>query len=448
MVEFAQQLYGSDVGIDPAEAVQARVKDPLWFLARQWQVGEFAAENGGRPARVALDWSEFALRTVDRTAAAGGGDDAEEPVDLDAPLEWAVEREGAAGDSPAWRAEALEHVFDLGTDAHTLRATEYTGPRLDWYGVDLAAVTSAAPTSTGTRRVVPTQLSVPGAPHPRWWRVEDPGTYLDSPNDPEPNVLSVLLPELGYVDVNDWYLVPLAQRAGTLRRITEVTVVDSFGVVTTVPAFDPQGWQVFTLAPVAGVDPVESRDLLFVPNCAIDIVDNDDVEDVRFLLDDHANVVWAVEQAYRDESGQLVRDGGAPAADPDGSAPDPDTEDAEQAALSAFRFAAAPPRAWIPYLPRVARATDGEVSELYLRRGRTDPDASSVHPQYRTQLVAEAWRINQHEVPPDGIRVRRLHRYARGSDGRGFFWVGRRAEPAPKSMLPRTFFDYLTSPPR
>jgi hypothetical protein len=200
MVAFAQQLYGADVSVQLAEAVQARVKDPLWFLARQWQVGEFAAENGGRPASASLDWSEYALRTVTRVLDGTGEG---EPVNLDAPLEWAVEREGAAGDSPAWRSAALEHGFELRTDAHTLQASEYTGPGLDWYNVDMTATMDggptppSAPTSTGTRRVVPTQLAVPGAPHPRWWRLEDPDTYLDSPNDPEPNVLSVLLPELG-----------------------------------------------------------------------------------------------------------------------------------------------------------------------------------------------------------------------------------------------------------
>src|SRR5215213_4049788 len=97
MVDFAQQLYGADSSVRLAEAVQARVKDPLWFLARQWQVGEFTAENGGGPAWVSIAWSEFALVTLNRSGA-------DEQVDLDAPLEWAVEHEEPNGDSPAWRA--------------------------------------------------------------------------------------------------------------------------------------------------------------------------------------------------------------------------------------------------------------------------------------------------------------------------------------------------------
>ena len=34
---------------DPAVGLQARLHDPLWMLARQWQVGEFAGEDAGSP---------------------------------------------------------------------------------------------------------------------------------------------------------------------------------------------------------------------------------------------------------------------------------------------------------------------------------------------------------------------------------------------------------------
>ena len=30
-----------------ADALQARVRDPLWMLTRQWQFGEFQGENTG-----------------------------------------------------------------------------------------------------------------------------------------------------------------------------------------------------------------------------------------------------------------------------------------------------------------------------------------------------------------------------------------------------------------
>ncbi len=39
---------------DPARALEAQVRDPAWFLARQWQFGEFIAEDTGSPAFVQL----------------------------------------------------------------------------------------------------------------------------------------------------------------------------------------------------------------------------------------------------------------------------------------------------------------------------------------------------------------------------------------------------------
>src|SRR5215472_12622136 len=34
--------------------LQAQVRDPLWLLARQWQVGEFAGDDAGSPVQAAM----------------------------------------------------------------------------------------------------------------------------------------------------------------------------------------------------------------------------------------------------------------------------------------------------------------------------------------------------------------------------------------------------------
>ena len=43
--------------VDFAVALQARVRDPLWMLARQWQVGEFQGEDAGSPVAARLEMS-------------------------------------------------------------------------------------------------------------------------------------------------------------------------------------------------------------------------------------------------------------------------------------------------------------------------------------------------------------------------------------------------------
>ena len=73
---------------DFAEGLRAEVRDPLWMLARQWQMGEFDADDGGSPvvAEVA-----YAASPIESYRARSG---AAVPVDdASGPLEAMVERE-------------------------------------------------------------------------------------------------------------------------------------------------------------------------------------------------------------------------------------------------------------------------------------------------------------------------------------------------------------------
>ena len=53
-----KRLEGSGVSLDLTPGLEARVADPLWFLARQWQTGEFSGEDAASPVEVTaeVDW--------------------------------------------------------------------------------------------------------------------------------------------------------------------------------------------------------------------------------------------------------------------------------------------------------------------------------------------------------------------------------------------------------
>ena len=106
---------------DPSPGIEARVHDPLWLLARQWQLGEFEGEDAGTPLTV---------RVVTRTTALdrwAPGDEAQgrafgrEQRDLLEPL---VEREPVDLASPGLRARAeaaatlLARLDDAGLGPH------------------------------------------------------------------------------------------------------------------------------------------------------------------------------------------------------------------------------------------------------------------------------------------------------------------------------------------
>ena len=48
---------------DLRDTLAAPVRDPLWTLARQWQLGEFIAEDGGAAATVQISWATAPLRS-------------------------------------------------------------------------------------------------------------------------------------------------------------------------------------------------------------------------------------------------------------------------------------------------------------------------------------------------------------------------------------------------
>src|SRR5688500_15736849 len=56
---------------DPRPGIEARVHDPLWFLGRQWQLGEFEGEDAGTPLTVRVVTRTVA---IDRSAAGDGGE--------------------------------------------------------------------------------------------------------------------------------------------------------------------------------------------------------------------------------------------------------------------------------------------------------------------------------------------------------------------------------------
>lgn len=431
-VSTTQQLVGFNTSGNIADALAARLKDPLWMLARQWQTGEFEAENGGRPTFLSIMSREVLIDTINH-----GG--TSEKVSPDTPLDFVVERETNDGASTAWNSEALEYTFAASGDGTALVATEYHGRNLDWYHFDVASrETPTQSIETVETRMVPTQLTFRGAPHPRWWRFEDGDAYFDSPFDPEPNALSMLLPEFFFIDINNWYIAPLLQTAGTIREIQSLEVVDSFGVVTPVgpsSSLSDPDWSMYSLAPGAAGAPATGDAFLYIPNIAVEVLDNDQVEEVMFTRDEEANLVWANERFITLPDGTTVRNG-------DGSAPEPPEPSHDPRPRFVLRSDL--PRHFIPYVPRFLRVT-ATTGETYLRRGRTI-ESRDGGPQYRSRIVAEAWRLNEAEVPRSGVRVRRTHRYARGSDGRGYFWIGRDKQTAPRSNAPGQRFDFLQEP--
>ncbi|HEY2913371.1 MAG TPA: hypothetical protein VGK21_08435 [Candidatus Angelobacter sp.] len=70
-------------------SLQAQARDPLWFLARQWQVGEFLSDDAGSPVQATLDVEQRSITTY----RPGPDDSKTTAIDPKLPIETHVERE-------------------------------------------------------------------------------------------------------------------------------------------------------------------------------------------------------------------------------------------------------------------------------------------------------------------------------------------------------------------
>jgi hypothetical protein len=111
-VTFSPKACGNNLD----DGFQARVHDPLWLLARQWQFGEFLGEDAGSAARVRIDSEQLPL-----TRYRAGSGQATGYTATDTPLEALVEREALG----AVATRSLQLVADAGL--HFLRLLVVNG---------------------------------------------------------------------------------------------------------------------------------------------------------------------------------------------------------------------------------------------------------------------------------------------------------------------------------
>ncbi|QAU14006.1 lamin tail domain-containing protein [Halorubrum sp. BOL3-1] len=80
--------------------------------------------------------------------------------------------------------------------------------------------------------IVPTKVTFPGMPSTRWWEFEDGEVNLNEMNAGPGELGKLLVTEHALLYGNDWFQIPIEAPIGSLTRITELTVTDTFGEVT------------------------------------------------------------------------------------------------------------------------------------------------------------------------------------------------------------------------
>jgi hypothetical protein len=337
-----------------------------------------------------------------------------------------IHTDTGSGTAVTWQEHRMEYGFAASSPAAggaVLVADRYQGDGVDWFDFDIdpsaTAAAGAAPPLAIDVKAVPTPVRFAGMPLPRFWAMEDAscdfGSIDAAPND----VGRLLLVEFATVYSNDWFVLPLKLPAGTLTILNSVTVTDVFGRTSVLTREGGSDWNMFSLDTLGASHPAQSA--LLLPPTSGPLLESSPVESVLFLRDEMADLAWGVEarvqnalEAGVDRRATWVAPGKLP----------PGTAD-----LPAYRVETVVPDYWIPLAPEQLQ---GQAS-IHLRMVPLEVNSGgaplAVEPKglllQSSDSGGRLWLYDE-EIPPEGVQVDRLYRYARWQDGRTSMWTARR----------------------
>ena len=190
------------------------------------------------------------------------------------------------------------------------------------------------------RTRVPTTIQFPGQPRNRFWEFEEATLALARIDAATTDLGRLALVEFSTIYGNDWFTFPIPVTYGSMQAVSDLVVRDTFGTHELIaPAADPQ-WAMYRPTGSSIVSPA-----LAVPAVTVAPLAGDVVEEVRFLRDEMANLVWGVEEIITDADGTR-RD----LVDEYVRAVEPVTPIPRNAAV-AYRLMTEVPDHWVPFIP-------------------------------------------------------------------------------------------------
>lgn len=390
-----------------------------------------AIESGGRlavrAAHVYPDGLAVALlirdTAEDATLATALGVPAASVTDarpaLDAFATWATTTFGLTPNT--WIPERLERRFDLRVAGlRALSAPVHTRADVDAADLELTEDSATLPGTADepiTKRI-PLSLRFPGMPNDRLWEFEDAQIALHRIDAATHDLARLALVEFSSVYGNDWFTFPIPVRFSSVVTLTELVVRDVFGRLELVTQAADPAWSMFQPTAPTGVP-----QRVIVPGVSTGALAGALVEEVAFVRDENASLVWGLEKTVTDEVGRtrdLVAEFAASSA-----APPSLPTDAELL----YRLMTEVPEHWVPFIPVHLAADNRAVGLVEAVLPRPNPWGEFVVTEPRSSVLQElrGTVLHEEEVPSDGVVVRRRWYLARSTDGGRHVWAARDA---------------------
>jgi hypothetical protein len=362
----------------------------------------------------------------------------------------------------AWEPAQLEYQFSISSTTESgekvMHAAEYYQGHLDWYNVDvdkqvpsLGELPGNPPPVAPVKEVqsmIPAPIMFDGMPNTRWWAFEDSKTNFSYVKPDTTDLAKLLLIEFGLIYANDWYLIPYKLPVATLTKIKGLSLTNSFGENFWIEAAGKGGdndwtrWNMFSMKTDSLTPVPADTDLLLLPTVA-KIQESKPFEEVMFIRDEMANMVWAIETIIPLPSGGS-KSGFEAAAEYHGmlqklstdafgeGVVDPPVADGDEVAKIRYEVMNTIPENWIPFVPGHVKNSNREVQ---LQRGAMPRilegnQDKPVKVRPRTALLQtglaekQGYFIHEEEVPRSGILVEQSFQRTRWNDGKVFVWFG------------------------
>jgi hypothetical protein len=338
----------------------------------------------------------------------------------------------------AWQSAQLEYQFSMASPPESpaqkfLSADQFYGGHLDWYSFDLNSSQTMAlkpepstppPVLENLVSFIPAPVSFKGMPSPRYWTMEDGQLDFGKIDASPTGLLHLLMAEFALVYGNDWFMLPYPLKVNTICEIKGLVVTDVFGDNTLVsPAGSGsesnwQRWALFHQADIsaqAAANRTTNHLFYLSPSITQSLQDNP-LEEVNFLRDEIAEMVWAVENRVPSQAGKGVS-GNAMAlknTEPAAFVPAPGN------AAIRYILGTTVPDNWIPFIPVHISGSD---TEIRFQRAAM-PGAKGALGEIISETPAPYY-VNEEEIPRAGILVSRNFSRTRWLNGKTFLWIGR-----------------------
>ncbi|QHT69139.1 hypothetical protein GXP67_22090 [Rhodocytophaga rosea] len=362
-------------------------------------------------------------------------------------VQWVNNRIGIAGPqtNTCWDAGRLEYRATISAilpdnTAATLHMPEYNGQNMDSFSWEQAIAQQTLSDGLDASQItihrntfIPTPVSFPSMPRARWWEFEDSTLDLSNLQARKTDLGLLLLSEFSLLYSNDWLLTPLTLPVGHLAQVRSMRVTDVFGVQSYInPVPQNENWELFQITSPAVPTP---KGWLYLPPVTNHFLQSDTLEEIHFIRDEMANLVWGVEMVVPNGLGEGM-DGQSAAlrleswleklAGNTTSTPMPDIS-----APFTYQIGSTVPPHWIPFIPIRPNAANEQIVFRRANMPRFVGDFAPTRIRPRTDILRSVtdekrhYDIQEEEIPTTGITVKQAWRRARWFDGRTITWLSR-----------------------